>query len=375
VFPAQVEAEGRAITAGPIYALEATRARYPDADARSFTAVSGRGETIGWTFTTGTTTGWVANTGSLVCTQTFATADEAVQSLRRYAATPATPAAEGPATLADPVTAFADEIAAREDEDAAAAEAAAHRAAKDRFPHAHTFRPLAEDDGRPYAWVFTAGLGSGAKMGWVSIGGQVCARTYVTRHDATLAAQAHNATQAAAEGPAPVVSTVAEARETVAPRFPHAQGFRPRPDDTGRTTGWTFRVDSTERARFGWVTTDGSYGKGTEVSRAAAAEMLVMGVLEDARARARRDQMARYDRLTDVAEATYPEANMWRKVRTPEGATVGWTFRTGYGTGARYAWILDDRTMADPDALCQGRIEADAAALSQALAAVAICAI
>lgn len=74
-----------------------------------------------------------------------------------------------------------------------------------------------------------------------------------------------------------------QARAAVTTTWPDAQDFQPSHDEQGRFLGYTFASTAAPGPRFGWVTNAGSYSKGLEPNRSAAARMLPAAVLDDER--------------------------------------------------------------------------------------------
>lgn len=143
----------------------------------------------------------------------------------------------------------------------------------------------------------------------------------------------------------PSIAAAADASQAVFPSYPDAQGFEAHHNGV-TLMGWTFRTGSGPRARFSWVTTAGSYGKGSEPYRSEAAAMLPMAVLDDQRQAARRAEMRAHDGIQAAVEALHPNANLWRPVRYG-GRKIAWTFRTDYDTTAQFGHVLNDATVGD----------------------------
>lgn len=91
---------------------------------------------------------------------------------------------------------------------------------------------------------------------------------------------------------APRPLTVKQAREAVQMTWPLAQEFQPfRDADAARTfLGYTFKIDGSGAARYGWITAAGKYGKGSEPYRSEAERLLPMAHRDDVRAAAQKTQ-------------------------------------------------------------------------------------
>ncbi|MCY0961485.1 hypothetical protein [Streptomyces sp. H27-H5] len=102
--------------------------------------------------------------------------------------------------------------------------------------------------------------------------------------------------------------TPLQARDAVAESYPTADRFEPLIDEDGETLHYTFQVGRLHGARWGWVTSAGTYGRSLERTRTDARNMI--------RAQADDDQRTN-DRAANRAEREARPV-LPRRTRTPE---------------------------------------------------------
>ncbi|MFJ4960202.1 hypothetical protein [Streptomyces sp. NPDC088739] len=211
------------------------------------------------------------------------------------------------------------------------AQTAAWTAARNQYPAAHDFLYLSEDE-KIYGWTFRAGLGSGAKIGWVAVDGRVCTRTLLTRHDATLAARTYTARSSADATPRDDEFTTLGHIQAAAEAVHPAANLWRRVQQDGTTIAWTFRTGHGLDDPYTSILTDGTLAPSAGHPDRTNADTV---------ARAHHQDHIRGIQLRNAqttVRATYPNAHEFED-NYRDGQMIGWTFRTGGGPRARYSWV------------------------------------
>lgn len=158
---------------------------------------------------------------------------------------------------------------------------------------AHTFRPFHRTgEQAPAGWTFRVGFGAHARYGVATAEGVAPVGLY---EYATTAERAFHQGEEAARAAAPQVVEPAadqaeeldeyEARRRVTGTYPAAKRFEAERDEDGRLIGYTFQVGTLHGARYGWITTGGTFAKALEPYRSQAVALIPMAIRDEQAAR------------------------------------------------------------------------------------------